>query len=309
MNIVIDVLLALALLALAVGAVAGAALFRSIVMFVVFGIILALVWGRLGAPDLALAEAAIGAGLTGALLLVSYRRLVDSIPRRLPRSRPVSRLAAPLGLLTVGLVVALGVTSLGMPPSDQSAGAAVLRHMPDQPVSNPVTAVLLLFRGYDTLLEMGVLLAAYMGARLALGDSPPLTARSAPASLPLVGALLSIVVPLSVLVSIHLLHAGGDAPGGAFQAGAVLAAAGVLLVLSGRLRVVLEPPLAQRILLVAGALAFIGIGLGARFFGDPFLALPGLWAIYAIESALLLSIALTLVLLFAAGGGLARGSE
>jgi len=64
----LDLLLALALLGLALGAVAGAALFRSIVMFVVFGLMLAVVWGRLGAPDLALAEAALGAGLTGALL-------------------------------------------------------------------------------------------------------------------------------------------------------------------------------------------------------------------------------------------------
>jgi multisubunit Na+/H+ antiporter MnhB subunit len=181
--------------------------------------------------------------------------------------------------------------------------------MPEQPVDNPVTAVLLLFRGYDTLMEMAVLLSAYLGARLALGDSPSLTARSAPASLPLIGALLSIVVPLSVLVSVHLLHAGGDAPGGAFQAGAVLAAAGVLLLLCGRLQAVAEPGPLQRLLLVAGVLSFIGFGSIARLLGEPAFILPGVWAIYALESALLVSIALTLALLFAAGGGLARGHE
>lgn len=42
---------------------------RAVVMFMVFGLLLTLVWARLAAPDIALAEAAIGAGLTGALLL------------------------------------------------------------------------------------------------------------------------------------------------------------------------------------------------------------------------------------------------
>jgi hypothetical protein len=38
-------------------------------MFIVFGLLMTLAWARLQAPDIALAEAAIGAGLTGALLL------------------------------------------------------------------------------------------------------------------------------------------------------------------------------------------------------------------------------------------------
>jgi multicomponent Na+:H+ antiporter subunit G len=44
-------------------------MFRAVVMFIVFGLLMALAWVRLQAPDIALAEAAIGAGLTGVLLL------------------------------------------------------------------------------------------------------------------------------------------------------------------------------------------------------------------------------------------------
>jgi energy-converting hydrogenase B subunit D len=44
-------------------------LFRGVVLFIVFGVAMTLAWVRLEAPDVALAEAAIGAGLTGALLL------------------------------------------------------------------------------------------------------------------------------------------------------------------------------------------------------------------------------------------------
>lgn len=39
-----------------------------------FGLLMALVWARLHAPDIALAEATIGAGLTGALLLTALAR-------------------------------------------------------------------------------------------------------------------------------------------------------------------------------------------------------------------------------------------
>jgi uncharacterized MnhB-related membrane protein len=71
----IDGLLAVTLLWLAGRALVSADLFQSVVMFISFGLVLSLVWVRLDAPDIALAEAAIGAGLTGALLLSALMRL------------------------------------------------------------------------------------------------------------------------------------------------------------------------------------------------------------------------------------------
>jgi uncharacterized MnhB-related membrane protein len=44
-------------------------MFKSVVLLIAFGLLTALAWVRLAAPDIALAEAAIGAGITGALLL------------------------------------------------------------------------------------------------------------------------------------------------------------------------------------------------------------------------------------------------
>lgn len=70
-----DGLLAVAVVALAVGALSVRSLFTGVVLFIGLGLLLALVWVRLQAPDLALAEAAIGAGLAGALLLAAARRL------------------------------------------------------------------------------------------------------------------------------------------------------------------------------------------------------------------------------------------
>jgi energy-converting hydrogenase B subunit D len=60
--------------------VAGRALYTrdissSVVHYIIFGLLLSVAWVRLDAPDIALAEAAIGAGLTGALLLDAARAL------------------------------------------------------------------------------------------------------------------------------------------------------------------------------------------------------------------------------------------
>ena len=68
-SIAFDLLLAAALLWSALRALTTPDLFRAVVMFIVFGLLMALAWARLDAPDIALAEAAIGAGLTGALML------------------------------------------------------------------------------------------------------------------------------------------------------------------------------------------------------------------------------------------------
>lgn len=71
----VDVLLGVMILWLAWQALSLADLFRAVAMFVAFGLLVTISWIRLQAPDVAIAEAAIGAGLTGALLLITIRRL------------------------------------------------------------------------------------------------------------------------------------------------------------------------------------------------------------------------------------------
>lgn len=67
--IVIDIFLLLLLIWLSFKVVTLKDLFSVTIYFIVFGMILALVWIRQGAYDLAIAEVALGAGITGALLL------------------------------------------------------------------------------------------------------------------------------------------------------------------------------------------------------------------------------------------------
>jgi len=79
---VFDTVLALAMLAFAQQALASPDLFRAVVLFIVFGLSVALAWARLEALDVALAEVAVGAGLTGALLLSALSRLQKAEPEK-----------------------------------------------------------------------------------------------------------------------------------------------------------------------------------------------------------------------------------
>ena len=110
--LLLDSLIVLALISLAIQAISARALFRGIIYFVVFGLTMALAWARIGAPDLAMAEAAIGAGLTGALMMVAYRRLIEHREERpaMGSTGSASRLAIPIAVAS-GLLV--GVIGLG----------------------------------------------------------------------------------------------------------------------------------------------------------------------------------------------------
>lgn len=65
----LDLLLAALIMWLGWGTLTARSLLRAIVLFVAFGLSMGLAWARLDAPDVALAEIAVGAGLTGALFL------------------------------------------------------------------------------------------------------------------------------------------------------------------------------------------------------------------------------------------------
>jgi energy-converting hydrogenase B subunit D len=77
--IVVDALVALLAAGLALRLLQTPRLGEAVVLFIAFGLVLALAWLRMNAPDLALAEAALGAGVTGALFVNALRRLVHKL--------------------------------------------------------------------------------------------------------------------------------------------------------------------------------------------------------------------------------------
>lgn len=75
MTLALDLALCALIVGVALASVAGGGVFRAVIFFITYGLFVAMAWARLGALDVALAEAAIGAGLTGVLLLAALGRL------------------------------------------------------------------------------------------------------------------------------------------------------------------------------------------------------------------------------------------
>jgi multisubunit Na+/H+ antiporter MnhB subunit len=302
MDAALDLLLPLALVGLAWRVLAGPDLFTSVVLFIVFGLTLSVSWVRLGAPDIALAEAAIGAGLTGALLLDAVGDLDEAADRggaTGPGRLQEAMIAAALLPLLAALLLVVWTLDV---PTGGLAGV-VGERLPESGTSHPVTAVLLNFRAYDTWLEVAVLLLTAMVA-LALRRSAGagLTFHTAPAG-PVLAPLARLVLPLMVLAGGYLLWLGTHSPGGAFQAGAVLGSGGVVLLLAGYGRSLPVDGRAFRLALLAGFLAFLLVAAASWAAEGELLRFPpGLAGplIVAVELLVTLSIALTLLLLFAA---------
>jgi multisubunit Na+/H+ antiporter MnhB subunit len=299
-----DLVLAVAIPWLAWAALSGRDLFRSVVVYIVFGLVMALAWVRLQAPDIALAEAAIGAGLTGALLLDAVAQLGGAEEEREWRGSWLTGAGA--ALATVVLAGVLLAVVWRLPEAPGGLTAEVAAAIPESGVGHPVTAVLLNFRAFDTWLEVGVLLIAVL-AVLAVRQTHTLSEVPVePVTDPVLAGAARLLVPPMVLVGGYLLWLGTHAPGGAFQSGAVLAAALVLLLLAGHRSVTALRAMGLRLLLLAGLLAFLAVAVGTLLAGDGLLVLPPRWAgtlILGVETAVTVSIALTLAVLFAGARG------
>ena len=166
-------------------------------------------------------------------------------------------------------------------------------HLAASGVKHPVTAVLLNYRGYDTLLEIAVLLIGLLGILAVTRDQADGGPRPGD---PVLQMLARIAAPLMIVVAIYLLWAGAFRPGGAFQAGAVLAAAMVLLHLTGLLAGWQQPGVRLRWGLMAGFLVFLGVAAALLLAGG-LLTYPPNHAgtlILLIESSLTFSLGLIL---------------
>lgn len=313
-NAALDVLIAAGLLLFAFRAVTVREPGAAVASFIGLGLVLTLAWVRLAAPDVALTEAALGSGVTGLVLFgavaagrTAAPAAAASAPGRsdprgggAPGGGPTSWLAATAGGLVFAGLAAIVST---LPDPAPSLAPAVAGALPASGLGNAVTAVLIVFRAFDTLLETVVLLLALVGVWSLARRSPwrgvPAPALARPPSGALV-FLARVLVPAGVLYGIYQFWAGADHPGGAFQGGAVLASMGLVAVQAG----ILRPPAIERgrlrLALVAGPAGFLGVGIAGWFVAGGFLAYPAgveKAVIVAVEVAITLSIGVTLGLL------------
>ena len=83
----IDIGLSVLVVTVAASTIFTRELFAAVVSYVAYGLLLAFVWIRLYAPDVALTEAAVGSGVTGVLLITAGKRLVP-LRRIAPEPQP-----------------------------------------------------------------------------------------------------------------------------------------------------------------------------------------------------------------------------
>ena len=296
MSLALDITLCALILGVGWASVAGHGVFRAVIFFITYGLLLAIGWARLGAYDVALAEAAISAGLTGVLLLAAHGRL-----RRLKAADE-----APLHLNLTAAVMATGIAfglgwawfALPAPTAPDRSGALL-----QSGAGNPVTAVLLNFRAWDTLLESIILLAALIGLWMLARDHDwdrPLGLRYHARPGGVLASFGRVLPPIGLIFGVYLVWAGAETTGGAFQGGTVLAAVCLVTIMAGVLRAPYVEQAAWRVALVLGPGVFLLSGVAGAIFAQGFLALPPALAkpaIVIIEAALTVSIAVTLVLL------------
>lgn len=273
----------------------------AIITFLALGLLLGLAWIRLSAPDVALTEIAIGGGATGILLL----RAEAALRGRGKQEEPVTRggkLAVAAGCAAIS--AGLGFVVLTFSDPAPTLAAAAVKGLPATGLGNPVTAVLLAYRALDTLLEKVVVLLALIGVwSLApdrfWGGAPELKSAAVPGPL---DWLARVLPPFGIVIGVYMFWVGADAPGGTFQAGTVLAAMWLLVMMAG-----LRPPPDTarpllRLVLAGGPILFLVVAFLGFAVADGFLAYPEALAkplILAIEAALTLSVAAALAMLVA----------
>jgi multisubunit Na+/H+ antiporter MnhB subunit len=299
----LEIALVVLVLGMAAWTIAARETFAAVVGFVAYGLLLALVWVRLDAVDVALTEAAIG-GLSGILLVGAAARLrASETPAAAEWPGGMPRVAAAVLATMVAAALAAGV--LALPDPAPTLAPAVAANIAATGLGNPVTSVLMAFRAMDTLLEKVVLLLALVGVwslapdRVWGGRPGP---RHQADPLGVLAFLARLLPPVGIVVGIYIFWVGADHPGGAFQGGTILAAMWLLVMTAGLTD---APPVRLRwlrLVLIAGPAVFLVVGLAGLWLGDGFLSYPIAYAkplIVTIEVAMTLTIAVTLGLLLA----------
>lgn len=172
------------------------------------------------------------------------------------------------GLATIFISLALGYVADSS--LNHTARYYAENTVQDTGAANIVTAIIVTYRGLDTLGEVTVLFltAAIVGLVLARG-----AVAGEGKALPPSGELLTtgsrLLVPLIMLLGVYVFVNGHLTPGGGFQGGAILASAVLLVLLSDPLR-----NFSHRLIAIVesiSGLAFIAIGVLGMLFAGGFL--------------------------------------
>jgi len=278
MIILFGIFLLTLLVITALAIVRSESLFAAVILTGIFSLLMAANFFLLDAADVALTEAAIGAGISTVLFLGALA-LTGEHEQGASRNRLLA-----LGVVTVTTLIVIYATfdkpRLGDPdaPVHQHVGQWYLEKTPELiDIPNAVTAVLGSFRGYDTLGEVFVVFTAGIGVLFLLGIGPAGRPEDEPDQglrhylVPrVVGRIL---IPFIFLFGLYVQFHGDYGPGGGFQAGAIVASSVILYaLLEGEARALRALPMRFLQWLVAGgALLYGAVGVAGMLLGSNFL--------------------------------------
>ncbi|NLX02730.1 MAG: DUF4040 domain-containing protein [Syntrophomonadaceae bacterium] len=162
MDTMADLVLLFFLIVCAVAAVVQKELLNSVIILSIYSLIMAVVWVRLGAVDVAITEAAVGAGISTVLFIAVLTR----VKRREELTRIRLQILPLIVVLAVGLTLIYG--TLDMPDFGSPAAVTNTHVVPrylekgveETGTDNYVAGILASYRGYDTLGETTVIFTA-----------------------------------------------------------------------------------------------------------------------------------------------------
>jgi multicomponent Na+:H+ antiporter subunit B len=157
----------LVLVALMLTAAAGAILVKDLIsaVFILgsYSFFLALVWAWLGAVDLAFVEAVVGAGLSTVFLLLALSQIRpgDIVLQRTPPPLAALLALVPVAFLLLFAAVDLPAFGEAAPPASLHVAPFYIENsLAHTRTPNFVTAIIMDYRGFDTLIETCVIFTA-----------------------------------------------------------------------------------------------------------------------------------------------------
>lgn len=281
MTIVFSLFLLTLLVVVALAIVRTKNLFVAAMLLSIFSLLMASNFFILDAADVALTEAAVGAGVTTVIFLSALRLTSQYERGTLARNRWIA--VAVVVVTTVLLIFGtFDSQRLGDP------NAPVQLHVAPYYIENTyelmgfpnvVTAVLSSFRGYDTLGEVFVVFIAAVGvmfildARRGIGPEYELPEENGLKHHLIPRTVGGILIPFILLFGLYVQFHGEYGPGGGFQAGAIVATGFILLALLEGERTALRAFTrnAQTALIVGGSTLYGAVGVICMLRGGTFL--------------------------------------
>lgn len=265
---------------LIVGAIATVISHRSrmvaLLMVSIVGLMVAVVFTRFSAPDLALTQLTVEVATIILLMLALF-----FLPQSTPRESSSLRILRDLSIAsTVGVVIASICYALLTRPLDSISDFFIANAKTGGGGTNVVNVILVDFRGFDTLGEITVLGIAALGIFKLLSRIPlfmPATdsdGRSwARERHPILLASISqSLLPLALLVSAYIFLRGHNLPGGGFIAGLVTSIAFILQYMAhGSTWISERFDVNYRKIIASGIAIAMFTGVGSWFFDKPFL--------------------------------------